>query len=85
LTSVQTSEDVPGAEGAGTTPLIEIRGVSKTYETKRGPVAAPRDVSLAVGRREFVSLVGPRGRGESTMLHIVAGLIPQTFNQKSRS
>jgi NitT/TauT family transport system ATP-binding protein len=36
--------------------------------------AACKDVSFAVGEREFVALIGPSGCGKSTLLHVVAGL-----------
>jgi NitT/TauT family transport system ATP-binding protein len=55
---------------------ITIAGLSKTYETKDGPVHAVRDVDLHVRKGEFVALVGPSGCGKSTILHIVAGLVP---------
>jgi NitT/TauT family transport system ATP-binding protein len=35
---------------------------------------ACRNVSFAVGEKEFVALIGPSGCGKSTLLHIVAGL-----------
>jgi NitT/TauT family transport system ATP-binding protein len=40
--------------------------------------AACKDVSFAVGEREFVALIGPSGCGKSTLLHIVAGLSAPT-------
>jgi lipopolysaccharide transport system ATP-binding protein len=43
-----------------------------SYETFH----ALRDVSLDVGRGEFVGLLGPNGCGKSTLLRIVAGIYP---------
>ncbi len=40
--------------------------------------AACKDISLAIGRKEFVALIGPSGCGKSTLLHIVAGLSAAT-------
>ena len=37
-----------------------------------------RDVSFAVSRGEFVTIVGPSGCGESTLLRIASGLLAQT-------
>ncbi len=52
-------------------PPIELQGVTKRYD--RGTLAL-QDVSLAVGAREFVSLLGPSGCGKSTVLRLIAGL-----------
>ncbi|MGF3023836.1 ABC transporter ATP-binding protein [Methylobacterium aquaticum] len=51
-------------------PLIELRGVAKTF----GPVKALSGLSARVGRGEFVTVVGPSGCGKSTLFNIVAGL-----------
>jgi NitT/TauT family transport system ATP-binding protein len=40
--------------------------------------AACKDISFAVGQREFVALIGPSGCGKSTLLHMVAGLSAPT-------
>jgi putative spermidine/putrescine transport system ATP-binding protein len=48
---------------------LEIRNVRRTF----GEVHAISDVSLRVGRGEFVSLLGPSGSGKTTTLRIVAG------------
>ncbi|MBQ3938206.1 MAG: hypothetical protein II724_02570, partial [Clostridia bacterium] len=43
--------------------VAELRGASLIYHEKRGETAAVENVSLAVGKGEFVSLVGPSGCG----------------------
>jgi NitT/TauT family transport system ATP-binding protein len=48
-----------------------MRGVSKVFSN--GTLAL-KDMSLDVGRGEFLSLLGPSGCGKSTALRIVAGL-----------
>lgn len=53
---------------------LAVEGVSKTFRTKRGPVAALDNVSLTVHEGEFVCLLGPSGCGKTTLLNIVAGL-----------
>jgi sulfonate transport system ATP-binding protein len=55
--------------------MLEIAGLSKRFEDSGGARhAALAGIDLAVGRREFVSLVGTSGCGKSTLLRIVSGL-----------
>ncbi|GAA1840690.1 ABC transporter ATP-binding protein [Asanoa iriomotensis] len=51
--------------------MIELTDVSKVYP---GGVAALRGVSVAIGERELVAIVGPSGSGKSTMLHLLGTL-----------
>jgi NitT/TauT family transport system ATP-binding protein len=54
--------------------MIKLDHVSKSFETKSGePLRAIGDVSLTVGRGEFVCIVGPSGCGKSTILNMIAG------------
>ena len=52
-------------------PIVEIRGVGKTFETGTRALV---DVDLDVRRGEFLTLVGPSGCGKSTLLSVIAGL-----------
>jgi NitT/TauT family transport system ATP-binding protein len=58
--------------------FIEFEGVTKRYQTRRGSTLALSDISLSVGRKEFVVLIGQSGCGKTTMLRILAGLIQPT-------
>lgn len=55
--------------------LLELRGVSKSYN---GRAKALSDISLSIGRGEFVSVIGSSGAGKSTMLRCVNRLIDST-------
>jgi len=56
--------------------IIELEGVSVTYEAQRGePYTAVVDIDLSVQEREFVSLIGPSGCGKSTLLKVITGLM----------
>lgn len=57
-------------------PLIELRGVTRTYRVGNRSLAALHAVDLAVGRGEFVAVVGRSGSGKSTLLNIL-GLLDQ--------
>jgi NitT/TauT family transport system ATP-binding protein len=57
--------------------MIEIHNLSKTFHTQAGEtVHALDDIDLEVGENQFVTLVGASGCGKSTILKLVAGLIP---------
>ncbi|HVW57255.1 MAG TPA: ATP-binding cassette domain-containing protein [Rhizobiaceae bacterium] len=57
-------------------PLLELRGVVKTFRNAAGtPVHAVKDISLTVGRGEIIALVGESGSGKSTLGRIALGLI----------
>ena len=56
--------------------LIELKGVTKSYDGMGGTTLSLRPIDLSVGRGEFVSIVGPSGCGKSTLLKLVAGLAP---------
>jgi len=58
--------------------MITIKGVSQTFRGKAGRVEALRDINLAVGRGEFLTLIGRSGCGKSTLLRIIAGLLRPT-------
>lgn len=54
------------------TPLIELRGVSKSFGSK---VILDR-VNLKIDPEEALVIIGPSGTGKSTILRMIAGLMP---------
>jgi len=53
-------------------PIIDIRGLGKTYES--GFVAL-RDVDLQIRAGEIFALLGPNGAGKTTLISIVCGIV----------
>lgn len=58
---------------------ITCTHVTKSYDTKKGPITALDDVTLHVAPGEFVSLLGPSGCGKTTLLRLIGGLEAPTF------
>jgi putative ABC transport system ATP-binding protein len=61
--------------------LIEIKALSKSYETVGEQVPALLDVTLSIERGEFISVMGPSGSGKSTLLTILGGLNHPTHGE----
>lgn len=56
-------------------PLIELSGVSRSFEGEDGVrVEALRDVSLQINAGELVCITGPSGAGKSTLMNILGSL-----------
>ena len=56
------------------TPVIEVIRLSKTYVLGPVSVQALRDVSLTIGKKEFLAVMGPSGSGKSTLMNILGCL-----------
>lgn len=57
---------------------VVVHGVTKEFASGQGSVRALGGVSLEVRDREFFGIIGPTGCGKTTLLHIIAGLEPQS-------
>ena len=53
---------------------IQIRGVSKRYDSGKQSVLALQQLDLDITPGEFIAVVGPSGCGKSTLMRLVAGL-----------
>ncbi len=56
-------------------PIVQLRGVSKTFQAAGGRTIVLEGVDLAIEVRQKASLVGPSGSGKSTLLSLIAGLL----------
>jgi ABC-type sugar transport system ATPase subunit len=76
-TSGGAAPDAATTQGVAGAPVLEARGVWRTY----GSVAALADVSIDVSPGEVVGLVGDNGAGKSTLLKVLCGEIRPTTGQ----
>ncbi|HEX5354542.1 MAG TPA: ABC transporter ATP-binding protein [Rhodanobacteraceae bacterium] len=53
-------------------PVIEVRGLDKTYE---GGFRALNGIDLSVRRGEIFALLGPNGAGKTTLISIICGIV----------
>jgi putative ABC transport system ATP-binding protein len=55
-------------------PLIELHGITRTYQLGKTDVVALRGVDLLVREGEFTVITGPSGSGKTTLLNIIGCL-----------
>ena len=53
-----------------TEPIIETQGLGKDYRVGTHVVHALADLSVTIGRGDFVAIMGPSGSGKSTSMHL---------------
>lgn len=56
------------------TPLINIREVSKVYRTRAEKRQVLEKISLSINAEDHVAFVGPNGSGKTTLLRILLGI-----------
>jgi nitrate/nitrite transport system ATP-binding protein len=61
-----------------TAKYLEISQVAKAFPGEDGLQVVVEDFNLTMARGEFVSIIGHSGCGKSTVLSMVAGLLPTT-------
>lgn len=57
------------------TPVLDVRNLAVSYETRRGDVPAVRDVTLDIERGQAHSIVGESGCGKSTVAFSVVNFL----------
>ena len=57
-------------------PVIELRGIYRSFKSGRVVVPVLQDINFAVNKLEFLCLVGESGCGKTTTGKIICGLLP---------
>ncbi len=55
-------------------PLVDLRGVTKIYQTHAGLFTALNGIDLQVEAGAFVSIIGKSGSGKSTLINVITGI-----------
>lgn len=55
-------------------PLINIKGLVKTYQTGVGPFDALRGINLSVYHGEYIGVIGKSGAGKTTLINMISGV-----------
>jgi NitT/TauT family transport system ATP-binding protein len=71
---IDTGPSLDDANAGGRRSVIDMRGLSLTFETADGPVEALSNINLRIDEGDFVSLIGPSGCGKTTLLRLIADL-----------
>ena len=61
--------------------ILELKDISKKYQSKKGEILAINNINMRVKEGEFVSIIGPSGCGKSTLLSIISGLEEKTTGE----
>ncbi len=64
---------------------LATHNLSKVFYLDRQPLLVFSDITIAVKKGEFVSILGPSGCGKSTLLNIIAGIERKTAGKVSIS
>jgi len=56
------------------TPLLRLRGVTKTYAGEAGVMTVLDSIDLRIDAGEIVAIVGQSGSGKSTLMHVLGCL-----------
>lgn len=51
--------------------IIDIRGISKSFETQTGPLTIASDFSIRILRGDRLGIIGPNGAGKTTLLKLM--------------
>ncbi|MCB2066490.1 MAG: ATP-binding cassette domain-containing protein, partial [Erythrobacter sp.] len=66
---------------AAATPILTLKGVSKSYQGSAGTTRVLDGIDLEVAEGEFVAILGFSGAGKTTLISAIAGLVEPDAGQ----
>jgi len=75
---MQSDEQKESVLGEEKTVKIRLENISKIFGVAKTKLVVFQDINAEIFKQEFVSVIGPSGGGKSTLLFIMAGLLPTT-------
>jgi len=70
----QTAGKLSRSSATPGTPLIQVRGIKKTYRSDSSEVPALQGINFNVHEGELFGFLGPNGAGKTTTINILTGL-----------
>jgi len=74
MTQEQAADETAGKATPAVPPIIECRGISRTFWRGKERLDVLDDLDLEIPTGAFEALMGPSGSGKSTLLNLIAGL-----------
>jgi putative ABC transport system ATP-binding protein len=62
-------------------PVIELRDISKAYDTAAGKFLALKHIDIQIHAGEFVAVIGRSGSGKSTLINLITGIDTPTSGE----
>jgi putative ABC transport system ATP-binding protein len=68
------TKQTPAPVASNGSSIIHMDAIRKIYDTGKVKVEALKGIDLAIGKGEFVAIVGPSGSGKSTLMNLIGCL-----------
>ena len=66
-----------------TEPILSVKNLSVVFPDSNGGLRALEDISFEISSRDFICFLGPSGWGKTTLLRVLASLLPPTTGEIS--
>ena len=80
-TPVPVSTTATPTNPSSPTPIIELRGVHKTFRVGKSDIPVLKNINVKIFPGEFIIILGPSGSGKSTLLNHILGLEQPTSGE----